>query len=217
MANTGQNGCCSILLCGVGGQGLVMLSNIIGRACAASGIRAVTGEQHGLSQRSGTISIHLRVGQGAISPLIPIGSGDIILSLEAMESLRYIEYLKDGGIIISSGRIMSPISETAQRAKDPKKQYFGLEDVKKAVSRVTGHLFYFDALALAKESGNPLAENIAVLGALSALAEFPLEPDALKNAIRETVPAKALEANLKAFDLGAGAAREQLCKEIKCR
>src|SRR4030042_3431500 len=95
----------SVYKAGVGGQGLVLLSNVIGSACAAAGIRAITGEQHGLSQRSGSINVHMRIGDEVRSPLIPVGGADAILSLEALEALRYVEYLKPGGGVVMSSRL----------------------------------------------------------------------------------------------------------------
>ncbi len=77
----------NLFLCGVGGQGLVLLTSVIGGACAKSGLKAVTGEMYGLSQRSGSVFVHMRIGEDAFSPLIPYGSADVLLSLEAIEAL----------------------------------------------------------------------------------------------------------------------------------
>ncbi len=98
----------NIVLAGVGGQGLVLLTKIIGDGCCKAKKKAITGELHGLSQRSGTISIHLRIGEEVYSPLIPYGAGDLILGLEAMEALRYIEYLKQDGIVLMNTRVINP-------------------------------------------------------------------------------------------------------------
>ena len=87
----------NIMLSGVGGQGLMLLSTIIGNACNKLGLKAITGEQHGLSQRSGSIYVHLRIGEKVHSPLIPYGSADMIISMEATEVLRYIERRKQQG------------------------------------------------------------------------------------------------------------------------
>jgi indolepyruvate ferredoxin oxidoreductase beta subunit len=207
----------SLLMCGVGGQGLVMLSQIIGSACADSGLRVITGEQHGLSQRSGTISIHLRIGNGVRSPLIPAGSGDALLSLEALEALRYVEYLKEGGIAISSSRIMHPVSESGEMLGNKTKTYFGLDEIESRLRRVTGNVMFIDALSIANDAGNPLAENVAVLGALSVLMSFPVPADGLRKAISKVVPPKAKDDNLRAFGMGAKVSHERFCKIIPCR
>jgi indolepyruvate ferredoxin oxidoreductase beta subunit len=207
----------SIYLSGVGGQGLVLLSNVIGSACAAAGIRAITGEQHGLSQRSGSINVHLRIGPEVVSPLIPVGGADALLSLDALEALRFIEYLKPGGIVMMNTRIQHPTIETAAHTKDKTARYMSVEDVKGRLMEVTEKIAVIDALKIAADAGNPLTENVVMLGALSVLEAFPVPEDALKRSVEENVPKKAVEVNLKAFDLGKKAAHESLCNMVKCR
>ncbi len=207
----------SIYLSGVGGQGLVLLSNIIGSACAAAGIRAITGEQHGLSQRSGSINVHLRIGPEVISPLIPVGGADAILSLDSLEALRYVEYLRPGGVVLMNDRIQHPTIETAAHTKDKVAKYMSVEDVKERLTKVTDKIAVIDAMKLAAEAGTSLTENVVMLGALSTLEAFPVPEDALKRSIEENVPKKAVEVNLKAFDLGKKAAHDLLCNIVKCR
>lgn len=207
----------SVYMSGVGGQGLVLLSNVIGAACAASGIRAITGEQHGLSQRSGSINVHMRIGEEVRSPLIPIGGADAILSLEALEALRYIEYLKPGGVVIMNSRIQHPTIETQAHTKDKIAKYMSTDDVKARLSQVTDKIATLDALEIAKKAGNPLTENIVMLGALSTLEAFPVPEEALRKSVADNVPKKAVEVNLKAFELGKQAAHETLCNIVKCR
>jgi len=97
----------NVLLAGVGGQGLMLLSQVMGDACTRSGVKVVVGAQHGLAQRSGSISAHVRIGD-AYSPLIPYGTADLIIAMEAMEALRYVEFLKPGGTVVMNSRIMHP-------------------------------------------------------------------------------------------------------------
>jgi indolepyruvate ferredoxin oxidoreductase, beta subunit len=207
----------SVYLSGVGGQGLVLLSNVIGSACASAGIRAITGEQHGLSQRSGSINVHMRIGEEVRSPLIPIGGADAILSLEALEALRYVEYLRPGGVVLMNSRIQKPIIETAAHTKDRTAKYMSVEDVRTRISQVTDKIAVLDALDIARKAGNPLTENIVMLGALSTLESFPVPEENLKKSISENVPPKAVEVNLRAFDLGRKAAYDLLCNMVKCR
>lgn len=207
----------SVYMSGVGGQGLVLLSNIIGAACARAGLRAITGEQHGLSQRSGSINVHMRIGERVRSPLIPIGGADAILALEALEALRYVEYLRPGGIVLMNSRVQHPVSETAGHMKDKQARCFSAEDVRSRLLQVTDKVSVMDALALAREAGSPMAENIVMLGALSTVEAFPVPEDALRASVAENVPKKAVDLNLRAFDLGKGKAREHLCTLVKCR
>ncbi|UCE80955.1 MAG: indolepyruvate oxidoreductase subunit beta [Methanobacteriota archaeon] len=207
----------NILMCGVGGQGLVMLSKVIGDACARAGIRAITGEQHGLSQRSGSINIHLRIGEQIRSPLIPVGGADVILALEALEALRCVEYLRDDGIVIMNSRVQHPVWETESHVKDEKAKSFSAEDVKTRLLRVTDKVAALNALDIAKSVGNPLTENIVMLGALSTLEDLWVPEGAVVEAIRINVPKKAIDVNLRALKLGKGAAHSDLCNVVKCK
>jgi indolepyruvate ferredoxin oxidoreductase beta subunit len=207
----------SVYMSGVGGQGLVLLSNVMGSACAAAGIRALTGEQHGLSQRSGSINVHMRIGEEIRSPLIPIGGADALLALEALEALRYVEYLRPGGVVLMNSRVQHPIIETGAHMKDKVAKYMSAEDVRSRLFQVTDKVAVLDALGIAKKIGNPLTENMVMLGAISTLEAFPVPIDALKQSIAENVPKKAVDVNLKALDLGKQAAFELLCNIVKCR
>lgn len=207
----------SVYMCGVGGQGLVLLSNLIGNACARAGLRAITGEQHGLSQRSGSINIHLRIGEGIRSPLIPLGGAEFLLALEALEALRSVEYLRDDGVVIMNSRIQHPVIETVAHTTDKKTRYLSVDDVRERLSKVTDKVFVIDAPSIAREAGNPLTENTVMLGALSTLEDFWVPEGALTAAIEESVPSKALDANLKAFELGRKTAYRGLCNAVKCR
>ena len=205
-----------IMFAGVGGQGIVMLSNIIGTACAKADLNAITGELHGLSQRSGTVFIHMRVGGDNISPLIPYGGADAIVALDAMEALRYIEYLKDDGIVIMNTSVVHPPIEVGTLSKEKSTDFVSVEAIKKNIEAVTSNVAALDALSLAKEAGNPRTENVVFIGALSALAAFPLDANVLKESVAETVPKKALDANNAAFDLGYKAAFDSLCQSVAC-
>ncbi len=216
MSDGNDNGF-DIVLVGVGGQGIVMLSNAIGHAAAEEGINALTGELHGLSQRSGTVYIHMRVGGSDISPLIPYGEADAIIALEGMEALRYIEYIKDDGVVIMNKRIIHPTIEVATLSKEKRTDFLKLEDIVEKINGVTPNVSVIDALTLAKTAGNPLTENAVFIGALSALADFPISTENMKKALEKVVPKKAIEQNLKAFDLGHKAAYDGLCQFVSCR
>lgn len=205
-----------LVITGVGGQGIVMLSNVIGNGCAKAGLKAITGELHGLSQRSGTVYIHMRIGGENISPLIPYGEADAIVALEAMEALRYIEYLKENGIIIVSTRVIHPPIEVGTLSKEKRTDFVTFEAIKEKMNVVTKNIAPLDALGLAEEAGNPLTENVVFIGALSALKAFPLDAKVLKESVAEVMPKKALDVNLNAFDLGYKAAYDSLCQSVEC-
>ena len=193
----------NIMLAGVGGQGLMTLSGLLGEACVANGLQVVTQEQHGLAQRSGSISAHVRIGE-AYSPMTPMGEADLIISMEGMEALRYIEFLKPGGAVVMSSRIMHPVIETNTlvERRSENLPYITLDDVTEQLKKHAGLIRILDATKLAAEAGNPRTENIVLLGAASRLPGFPLSPEALKETIEKAVPPRTIEANLKAFTLG---------------
>ena len=193
----------NILLAGVGGQGLMLLSQVMGDACTRSGVKVVVGAQHGLAQRSGSISAHVRIGD-VYSPLIPYGTADLIIAMDAMEALRYVEYLKQGGTVVMNSRITHPPLETAPIVKNrqEKRIYITLEQVREQLGKVAGRIIAIDAKNVAAQAGNPRTENIVLLGAASALSGFPILAEPLKESVKRVVPESAVEANLKAFSLG---------------
>jgi indolepyruvate ferredoxin oxidoreductase beta subunit len=193
----------NILLAGVGGQGLMLLSAVLGEACVATDTLVVTQEQHGLAQRSGSISAHVRIGK-AYSPMIPYGMADQIIAMEAMEALRYIEYLKKGGSVILNSRLMHPVIETSTIANKRRENlpYVTLDEIEKRLRQVTENIKSIDAKSLAAKAGNPRTENIVLLGAASKVDGFPVSRDQLIEAIKTIVPQRTIEENIKAFNLG---------------
>jgi len=201
MSKTGKT--FNIMFAGVGGQGLMLLSAILGKAAVDSGFKVMTGEQHGLSQRQGSIYVHFRVGE-PISPLIPYGKADMMIAMEASEALRYVEYLKEGGVVIMSNRIMPAVTETEKVAldKEKKKRYLKVEDIVKKLEEVTKRLILLDSLDLAIQAGNARTENSVLIGATAACEDFPIPAEDVRKALLALVPPKTIEANSKAFDLG---------------
>ncbi|TET11696.1 MAG: indolepyruvate ferredoxin oxidoreductase subunit beta [Candidatus Thorarchaeota archaeon] len=193
----------NIMFAGVGGQGLMLLSAILGKAAVDSGFKVMTGEQHGLSQRQGSIYVHFRIGN-PISPLIPYGKADMMIAMEASEALRYVEYLKEGGVVIMSNRIMPAVTETEQVAldKEKKTKYLTVEQIVEKLEQVTSNVVLLDSLDLAIQAGNVRTENSVLVGATVACSDFPIHAEEVRKAVLALVPPKTLDANSKAFDLG---------------
>ncbi|MFW9802331.1 MAG: indolepyruvate oxidoreductase subunit beta [Candidatus Thorarchaeota archaeon] len=193
----------NIMFAGVGGQGLMLLSAILGKAAVDSGLEVKTGEQHGLSQRQGSIYVHFRIGK-PISPLIPYGKADMVIAMEASEVLRYIEYLKEGGVVIMSNRRMASVTETEEVAldKEKKTKYLTVEDIEKQIRHVTENVILLDSLDLAIEAGNARTENSVLIGATAACEDFPIPAEEVRKAVLALVPPKTVDANSRAFDLG---------------
>lgn len=188
--------------CGVGGQGVVLMANIVGEACVSAGLRVISGELHGLSQRNGSVVAHQRIGENAISPLVPYGEADVILALEPMEALRYLPFLKPGGLVITNSNIIHPPMETQRLAKGEQDSYVRYEDILDRIRSSGATIVEIDALDLANKAGNPQTENVVMVGALAASPAFPVGKEHMLVAVKETVPKKALEVNIQAFELG---------------
>jgi len=193
----------NIMFAGVGGQGLMLLSAILGKAAVDSGLKVMTGEQHGLSQRQGSIYVHFRIGE-PISPLIPYGKADMMIAMEATEALRYIEYLKEDGVVIMSNRIMPSVTETKKVAldKDKKTKYLTVDQIVNSLKQVTKNIVLLDSLDLAIQAGNARTENSVLVGATVACPDFPIPAEEVRKAVLALVPPKTVNANSKAFDLG---------------
>jgi len=192
----------NIMTCGVGGQGLMLLSNVIGLACAESGLNIRTAEVHGLAQRSGSIYTHIRVGEKIHSQLIPYGEANVLVGMEAIEILRNVEYLKKDGVVILNNYLWQPVQNTYLRVQNPEVKYTDTKSIILKLETITKKIHVVNALDLANQAGNPLTSNVVLLGALAKVDGFPISISDLEKAIPLVVPKKALEANLKAIKLG---------------
>lgn len=192
----------NIIGCGVGGQGVVLMSNVVGEAGSLCDINVITGEMHGLSQRSGSVIIHQRIGDDALSPLIPYGEADVILALEPMEALRYLFYLRPGGTVITNTNIIHPPNESNDIVMKKKEHFVGYSEVIDAIKSTGAKVVEINALILAHDAGNALTENVVMVGALSASPTFPIEKEVMLRAVRNIVPKKAVATNEKAFENG---------------
>ena len=183
-----------IILAGVGGQGILSIAAVIGEAALADGLFMKQSEVHGMSQRGGDVQSHLRISDREIaSDLIPLGTADIIISLEPMEALRYLPYLKKDGWIVANSKPFENISN-----------YPELEQIMKAYEPVPNKII-LDVERIAKDLGAPRSSNVVLLGAASAY--LPIEFHKLENGIRRIFGRKGeavVELNLKALSAGAG-------------
>lgn len=183
---------CNMILCGVGGQGVLSLAAIIAKASLSAHLNVRQSEVHGMSQRGGEVSSHLRIGdEEIVGDLVPSGTADLIISMEPMESLRYLNYLKPNGIVITASEPVKNISN-----------YPDVNAVYAKIAEIPGSIC-LEAETLAEAAGSRRASNMVLIGAASSF--LPLETDGLQNAIRETFASKGesiVETNLKAFDAG---------------
>jgi len=195
----------NLMTCGVGGQGLMLVSNVLGLACAEVGLNIRTAEVHGLAQRSGSIYTHIRIGKQIYSSIIPYGEANVLLGLEAIEILRNIEYLKPNGTIILNNYLWHPVQSTFDRVQDPNQPYITIESIINQLENITKDIHVINALDLANQAGNPLTSNVVLLGAAARLEGFPVSLEQLKKVLPDVIPKKVIEANLNAIELGYNA------------
>ncbi|MCL2126422.1 MAG: indolepyruvate oxidoreductase subunit beta [Oscillospiraceae bacterium] len=187
----------NIMIVGVGGQGSVLASKLLGRLLTNEGYDAKVSEVHGMSQRGGSVVTYVRYGDKVYSPVIDKGQADIIVSFELLEAARWLSYLAPDGQIITNTQQIDPMPVITGAAAYP-------EDLAAKMAAAGAKVDAFDALSLAEEAGSSKAVNIVLMGRLSGYFPFPKE--AWAKAIDETVPERFLEMNRRAFELGAATA-----------
>lgn len=183
----------NIMIVGVGGQGSLLASRIIGNAVLLSGYDVKVSEVHGMSQRGGSVVTYVRYGESVSSPVICEGEADVILSFELLEAARHLPYLKKGGVIVTSSQMINPMPVITGAAEYPANL---VEKIKAEGVRI----ITADALALAREAGNEKAANVVLIGVMAH--HLGLDMDVIEKALRMSVPEKFLELNLRAFELG---------------
>jgi len=198
----------SILLVGVGGQGVLLAGDVLAAVCLSAGLDVKKSEVHGMAQRGGIVFSHVRFGPSVHSPLVEEGQADAIVALEWAEAVRWQAFLRPGGTIIADAAQIVPPAACADR-RTWTSSYPPLEVRSDGDGRHTTHVI--EARALAKAAGVARAANVVLLGALSTRLDFPSA--AWEEAIRRLLPARVVEGNLRAF--AAGQCAEPLAAPIR--
>ncbi len=183
----------SIMIVGVGGQGTLLASRILGSALLDCGLDVKVSEVHGMSQRGGSVVTYVRCGKKVSSPIIEKGEADIILAFEQLEAARWLNCLKPDGTVIVNTQKIDPMPVVIGTAEYPE----GVIDTLKASG---ANIKEIDALPLAVEAGTAKAVNVVLIGAMAK--SMPLDKEIWIKALTESVPPKFLELNLKAFEMG---------------
>lgn len=183
----------NILLSGVGGQGVLVASDILVLAAMHAGLDTKKSEVHGMAQRGGSVVSQVRYGKKIYSPLIDVGSADIIVAFEKLEAVRYLDYLKPGGAIIINNQQITPLSVFFSNIPYP-------DDVATICQKKTDHIITVDGIELAEKIGNPRTLNTIMLGALANFLEF--DEQHWLQAIENRVPPKTMKMNREAFEEG---------------
>ena len=183
----------SILIVGVGGQGTLLASKIMGKCFMDQGYDVKVSEVHGMSQRGGSVVTYVRYGDKVWSSVIEEGEADIIISFEQLESARWLPYLKPDGVLISNTQMIDPMPVIMGQAEYP-------EDVLGKIRALGVRVEDVPAAELAMQAGTIKAANVVLLGAAAHFTD--IDEQLWRDAVSATVPPKTVEVNLKAFDLG---------------
>lgn len=186
----------SIMIVGVGGQGSLIASRLLGNVLLAQGFDVKVSEVHGMSQRGGSVVTYVKYGDKVYSPVIEQGEADAVISFEQLEAARWLPYLKKGGHLITSTQKIDPMPVITGAMEYP-------EDIIKKISDLGVDITAVDALKLAEEAGNSKASNVVLMGVVSTKMDF--DDKLWQDAIEQCVPEKFLELNKKAFELGKNA------------
>ncbi len=182
----------NIMIVGVGGQGTLLTSRILGGIALDGGYDVKLSEVHGMAQRGGSVVTFVRYGEKVAEPIVEEGQADLLIAFERLEALRYLHFLKKDGTVVVNDQRIDPITVVTGIAEYPEAI---LENMKKEHP-----VFSIDAMKEAKALGNPKVFNILVLGMASHHMDF--SEDAWLKAIEKTVPPKTIEINQKAFRIG---------------
>ncbi len=186
----------NIYICGIGGQGIIKTSIVLGESALKKEYNVVMSEIHGMSQRGGVVSTELKIGDDE-SPIIQSGTSDLILAFEPVEALRALEKTNRDTIVIVNTKKVLPSTINQQDIDYPE-----LEDILGELSSKVDNLYSLDANKIALDAGNILSMNMAMLGATCAVSTFPLQKDVVIETMKENLPPKTIEMNMKAFKTG---------------
>ena len=183
----------NVLIAGVGGQGIILASGVLAKTAAATGLQVKKSDVHGMAQRGGSVTSHVRFGEAVYSPLIPEGETDILMASEFLEGLRMLPHLRSGGrVVISTQRILPPTVSRGEQAYP--------EDILARIRERDPRAVYLDGLELAREAGDVRTATVVLLGACSML--LPFHEESWLGLLEEEVPRKAVKVNLVAFKKG---------------
>jgi indolepyruvate ferredoxin oxidoreductase, beta subunit len=192
----------NLIIAGVGGQGNLLVSRLLGQSLVEKGYKVTIGETYGTTQRGGSVASHVRISKEIqYSPLIPEGQLDVILSLEPVEALRMLcEFGHPGTVVITNVRPIHPLSVAAGEEEYPL-----LETIKERIGEVSQNALYVDGSSIALSLGNALLTNIVMTGVLVGTALLPVEKGAVENQLKLNFKGEKQAVNLKAFEMGYNA------------
>lgn len=188
----------NIIIAGVGGQGVVLLSEILGNAAVRDGLKVRGSEVLGMAQRGGSVFSNIRLGTEVESPMTAEGKCNVLIGVEPSEALRNIQFLNKKSIVVLNVRKVIPATVSMGKCTYPE-----ISELELKLKEAAGRVIMLDAVELAEQAGNRQTANVVMIGALFGCDDIPIKIETVKECIRERVPAKALESNLRAFDMGS--------------
>jgi|YelNatPaOPRAMG01_1025707.scaffolds.fasta_scaffold39057_3 indolepyruvate ferredoxin oxidoreductase beta subunit len=195
----------NIVISGVGGQGVLMVSELIGNAAMYMGLDVRVTETHGLSQRGGSLLSYVRIGKVVHSPLVELGGADYIISMELLEAMRTVPYSSKRTIHIVNLRRIPPATVMVGKATYP-----SFEQIRSTITKETNKAFFVDAYGLARKAGGAIFQNVVMMGFFSKASEPLIERPFYEEAIRHLFKGKHIDSNIEAFRMGYEAGREML-------
>jgi indolepyruvate ferredoxin oxidoreductase beta subunit len=195
----------NILITGVGGQGVILMSELLGKAAVTDGLRVRGSEILGMAVRGGSVTSAIRIGDEVYGPLIPTGKCNTLVGMEPSEVLRNISYLSKSSLVLLNTAVTTPFTVFIGESSYP-----SLEEMLEKLGKASGSIVQLDASQLAQEAGSRLATNIVMLGALFGTEQLPIKIATIKETVKARFPAKAAPVNIKAFDLGYETCRKAI-------
>ena len=194
----------NVVIVGVGGQGQLFLSRLIAELFAKHGIESLIAETHGMSQRGGSVIVHVRVGSRVKAPLIPLGGAHVLLGMELIESARYLDYLMVGGVALVNDKMIRPAGQVVK---------LGEGDLVEYIRSRTPYLVLLSSSREAVKLGVPLSANVHMFGAFVELMELAGLLEGVDDLVPSLLPRRHLELNLKLYRMGREELRSKLSRE----
>ncbi|MBN1176221.1 MAG: indolepyruvate oxidoreductase subunit beta [Dehalococcoidales bacterium] len=195
----------NIIICGVGGQGVVLVSELLGNAAVRGGVAVKGSEVLGMAQRGGSVFSNLRLGGDAIAPMTPEGKCDVLIAVEPSEALRNIQYIAKNSVVVLNTTTVLPYTVYLGKSGYPEQQ-----EIINKLHEVTDRVITLDASSIARDAGSLQSTNVVMLGALFGTGLMPISEETAKESILSRFKAKVGEINIKAFDMGYEAVQKAL-------
>lgn len=196
----------NVQLVGVGGQGVLLASMVIGNAALIEGLEVATSEVHGMAQRGGSVMCSVRLGNDILSPLIPKGSADLLVGFEPAETLRSLPLINTESWIVTSTAPILPVNVAIGA-----EEYPTVPSMLEAIRKEDPRMIAIDATLLAEKAGNIIAANSVLIGAMTSVNGFPISKERMLGSLLDVVPQKARDVNVKAFDIGYDEGKKASC------